>query len=202
MPASFAARDRLLDTASDLFYRRGITATGVDTVVAAAGVSKPTLYAQFGSKDGLVAAVLAGRHTVRVASLRAWVDAASPDPRARLLAVFDWLGEFYLCDGARGCAFLNAAAEAPDADDPARQAAREHKQWTRQYLADLAAEAGLACASRLGSQLQLLIDGASARMVVDGGPDDGAELAHEIAGQAREIAAIIIAAASSGTGAS
>lgn len=198
MPAS-VARDRLLDTASDLFYTRGITATGVDTVVAAAGVSKPTLYAQFGSKERLVAAVLERRHDRRAASLRAWVEAASPEPRARLLAVFDWLGEFYRGDGARGCAFLNAAAEAPDVDDPARLAAREHKRWTREYLAQLAGAAGLAGPERLGSQLLLLIDGASARMVVDGGADDGALLAREIAGQARELAEILITAAGSAT---
>ncbi len=201
MAISPVARDRLLDSASELFYRRGITATGVDAVVAAAGVSKPTLYAHFGSKEGLLAAVLKRRHAARAASLQAWVDAASPNPRARLLAVFDWLGEFYLTDGARGCAFLNAAAETPDVDDPARIAAREHKQWTREYLAELAAAAGLADAERLGSQLLLLIDGASARMVVDGGTDGEGVLAGEIAGQAREVAEILIAAHSSGAGA-
>lgn len=194
MPAPTAARDRLLETASALFYTRGITATGVDTVVAAAGVSKPTLYAHFGSKEALVAAVLERRHTARVASLHAWVSAAAPDPRERLLSVFDWLGHFYLTDGVRGCAFLNAAAENPDPEGPARRAARQHKRWTQNFLADLARDAGLDSPQRLGSQLLLLVDGASCRMVVDGDP----KLAGEVAAQARQVAALLIDAASVG----
>ena len=62
MSSSDVTHARLLDTATELFYTEGIAATGVDKVVARAGVSKPTLYAHFGSKDELVAAVLERRH--------------------------------------------------------------------------------------------------------------------------------------------
>src|SRR6478735_4858575 len=102
MPAS-PAKEKLLDSASDLFYEDGIAATGVDDVVRAAGVSKPTLYAHFGSKAELVAAVLARRHAARAGEL----EALEGGP----LAVFGWLADFYARDGARGCAFVNAAAE-------------------------------------------------------------------------------------------
>lgn len=196
MTTTTTARDRLLDTAGALFYAQGISATGVDAVVAAAGVSKPTLYAHFRSKQGLVAAVLERRHAVRAASMQAWVARAGAEPRARLLSVFDWLAEFYLTEGARGCAFLNAAAESPDPEDPARQAARRHKRWTRDFLAGLAGQAGLDCPERVGAELLLLVDGASSRMVVDGGPD----VAREVAAQARRVAAVLVDAAAPAAG--
>ena len=63
------AREKLIDTAEGLFYADGISATGVDAVVREAGVSKPTLYAHFGSKQELVAAVLQARHARRAAAL-------------------------------------------------------------------------------------------------------------------------------------
>ena len=191
MPARTAARDRLLDTAAELFYGRGITATGVDAVVAAAGVSKPTLYAHFRSKSELVTAVLERRHARRQTSLPAWVTARTDDPRQRLLAVFDWLADFYAAEGRRGCAFLNAAAEIPDPADPARDVVGRHKRWTRDYLAELAAEAGLDDPGRIGSQLLLLIDGASSRLVVESDPAAG----REIAGLARQAATVLIDAA-------
>src|SRR5256885_13311133 len=151
MPVVAPARERLLDAASALFYDRGITATGVDAVVAASGVSKPTLYAHFRSKSELIAAVLARRSARRQVSLPARVAAETDDPRGQLVAVFDWLAEFHAAEGARGCAVLNAAAELPDPDDPARQVARRHKRWMRQFLAGLAAEAGAEDPARLGS---------------------------------------------------
>lgn len=116
--------DQLLDTAAELFYAHGITATGVDTLVRAAGTTKPTLYAHFGSKAELVAAVLDRRHAERRHELEAWL--AGVDVRDRPLGVFDWLGHFHADRGERGCAFLNAAAELPE-ESPARAAVRAEK---------------------------------------------------------------------------
>ena len=110
MARTSSARDRLLETSARLFYEAGITATGVDTIAREAGVSKPTLYAHFGSKTELVAAVLTARHERRVADL-----AAVEGP----LGVFAYLAAFYAAEGARGCAFLNAAAELVADDAPA-----------------------------------------------------------------------------------
>jgi len=189
---STATRDKLLDTASALFYERGIVATGVDTVVAAAGVSKPTLYAHFGSKSELVAAVLERRHARRLASLPVWLSEAVVDPLERLLAVFDWLADLYAREAPRGCAFLNAAAETPDAAQPAREVIRRQKRWMADYLGELAANAGLVDPD-LGSQLLLLIDGASSRVLVEAGADpEGGQVA-SIVTQARRAAEALIA---------
>ena len=153
------ARDKLLDAASELFYADGIGATGVDDVVRAAGVSKPTLYAHFGSKAELVAAVLERRHAARTAELGA-LDGGP-------LAVFGWLADFYARDGARGCAFVNAAAELAHGG-PGRAAAAREKAWLRAELARRARDEGLRDPDRLASRLGLLIDGVAARVVVDG----------------------------------
>ncbi len=179
------ARERLLETATELFYTYGITATGVDKVVECAGVSKPTLYAYFHSKDALLAAVLERRHARRTTALDTWVQSHGSSPHDRILAVFDWLVEWHSSEeGVRGCAFVNAAAEVVSPDHPAREVARRHKRWMREYLADLASEAGYPNPKRLGSDLMLLMDGANARVTVEG--DSTA------AKDAKRLAALII----------
>lgn len=136
--------------------------------MACAGVSKPTLYAHFHSKDDLVAAVLDRRHQQRAESLDAWIRDHADNPRGRLLAVFDWLAEWHATEGTRGCAFINAIAELVDPAHPAREVACRQKRWMRDYLTDLAAEAGISDPARAGADLLLLLDGANARMLVDG----------------------------------
>jgi AcrR family transcriptional regulator len=167
MPLRTATHNRLVATAGQLFYDRGVTATGVDAVVKAAGLTKPTLYAHFPSKSALLAAALEQRHTQRRIELEAWV-AEVADPRQRPLAVFDWLATWYARDGARGCGFLNAAAELPDPDDPARRVVQAEKRWLQEFLSTLCDEAGLRHPNRLGSQLLLLVDGVSGRVLVEG----------------------------------
>jgi AcrR family transcriptional regulator len=185
-----SARDQLLATASSLFYERGIAATGVDAVVQASGVSKPTLYAHFGSKAELVAAVLEARHDQRIDQLRAWLEDVA-DPRERPLAVFAWLGDWYARDGARGCGFLNAAAELSDPDEPGRSVVMREKRWLTDLLAELNREAGLRDPERLASQLLLLIDGVSSRVLVWGPAAAPAAI-----GDATHAAAALIAGAS------
>ena len=171
------ARQKLLDSASALFYEDGIGATAVDDVVRAAGVSKPTLYAHFGSKAELVAAVLERRHAARAEEL----EAIEGGP----LAVFDWLARFYERDGARGCAFVNAAAELTE-PGPGRAAAAREKAWLRSELTRRAREAGLHDPEALGSQLALLVDGVGARVVVDG-PGASAEAVADATAAARTL---------------
>lgn len=189
MPRRAETRARLLQTAGALFYDEGITATGVDAVAHASGFSKPTLYAHFGSKRDLVAAVLEQRHSQRREELCAWVEAVA-DLRARPLAVFAWLAGWYCRAGARGCGFLNAAAELADRDDPGRTVVQQEKRWLTDFLTALNREAGLPEPERLASQLVLLIDGIAGRVVV-WGPDE----ARRAVADATRAAETLIAAA-------
>lgn len=168
MPIPSRPRDRLLDAAATLFYSKGIATTGVDRVVALANVSKPTLYSQFRSKDELITAVLERRHLERMASLESWVRASSKNPKDRLLAVFDWLDAWHAGEGGRGCAFISVAAEIVNPSHPAREIARRQKDSMRKYLAQLAREANLSLPEQLGADLMLLVDGANARVLVEG----------------------------------
>lgn len=159
---------RLLEVATEVFYAEGIRATGVDSLVERAGVSKPTLYSQFGSKENLVAAVLDRRRVQRQQALTEFLDRADTTGTQRLLGVFDWLAAGHRRDGFRGCPFTNAAVELPSPDHPARKVISVYKDWLRHILADLAEQAGVDHPQEVGNALLLLIDGANARVVVTG----------------------------------
>ncbi|MEU4894319.1 helix-turn-helix domain-containing protein [Streptomyces sp. NPDC044780] len=153
-----AAR-RVLDAAAELFYGQGINAVGVDLIAKRAGVTKKTLYERFGSKEALVAAYLRERDE----RWRAWLTAEvekSP-PAERVLATFDALAAWMRRENPRGCGFVNAAAELPDAGHPARQVIADQKRWLRTYLRQLCEEADVAAPDELADELLLLHEGAT-----------------------------------------
>ena len=166
--AAPSPRQRLLDAAADLFYRQGITAVGVDLVSKAAGVSKRTLYQQFGSKDQLVAQSL---DTHGAAILRAYMPAAGGDapPRQQILAVFDGLRGWTATDTYRGCPFVNTATELADPGHPARQDARDYKLRLREYFAGQAERGHADDPQRLADQLVIIFDGAIVQAVMGTG---------------------------------
>ena len=159
------ARDRVLKTASRLFYVEGIRAVGVERVAAEAGVSKMTLYRHFPSKDDLVVAVLEARDEPALNTLRAAAGHAEGGPREQILACFAGLGPWFASRGFRGCPFMNASLELHDPGHPARAVARRHKAATRDAFARAARDAGHddATADALADQLALLFDGAIAQ---------------------------------------
>jgi len=161
-----AARERLVAAADELFSRDGIAATPVDEAVRHAGVATATLYHHFDGKDALVAAYLRERHRRWMRRWEAHIDAA-PDPTAKLLAIFDALEEWAReGGGARGCAFVDAAAEISDRDHPAWNAISTHKADLRARLIELAAAAGRDDAESIADQLLLLYEGALTALLV------------------------------------
>src|SRR6266545_7273722 len=111
-------REQIIDAARRCFYERGITATGVDTIAAAAGVSKRTLYNHFASKDDLVLAYIELREHRWRKILEERLEATA-DPIGRILVYFDAYFGLPYDEDFRGCAFINAAAEIPDSDSRA-----------------------------------------------------------------------------------
>lgn len=153
-------RDRILDTASNLFYREGVHAVGVDLVVQKSGIAKTSLYRHFGSKDALVAAFLEREDAD---FWRQWEDIADQhrgDPEGALEAYLDWMTLRLGRPGYRGCPQLNVAAELPDPAHPARKVAQLHKDKMRRHLAALADQMGLRHPDQVGAQLALAFDGA------------------------------------------
>lgn len=178
------AAERVLKSASELFYRDGIAATGVDTIVGHAGVAKRSLYKNFGGKDQLVAAYLRGRDERWRASLEE-VTGRYEDPKERLLAAFEAYGKWLVDDNFRGCAFINAASEIADPEHPARAVALAHKKGVEEHLVALANEAGIDEPEALAEKLLLLLEGATvtASMRKDRGPlDTACSLAQELVG--------------------
>ena len=153
-----AAR-RILDAASELFYRRGITQVGVDLIAAEAGVTKKTIYDRFGSKDNLVMAYLSERDERWRGVVERHVAAAA-DARGAIVAVFDSLEEWHGANADRGCAMINARAELSAPDHPSRALAAEQKQWLLGRFTDLLAAAGIADAHGNAVELLLLHEGA------------------------------------------
>jgi AcrR family transcriptional regulator len=155
-----SARERILATASELFYLEGIRAIGVDTVVERSGVSKTSLYRLFESKDALISAVAAEQDR----SFWAWWDRIeerhADDPRALLDALLSGVANWVGRSAFRGCPFLNLATEFPDANHPGRVIARANKERMRARLATIVAKLGAVDPIRAASQIALLIDGA------------------------------------------
>jgi AcrR family transcriptional regulator len=153
-------RERILETASSLFYRQGVRAVGVDLVVEEAGVAKTSLYRHFRTKDDLIAAFL---HREDEDFWKCWDNITQRHPssaEAELEAQLKWIGERVGRANYRGCPQLNVAAEFPDLDHPARAVATAHKKELRRRLRDLAVRLRAKRPDELAAQLSLLINGA------------------------------------------
>jgi AcrR family transcriptional regulator len=175
-----AARERILEAADRLFYRDGLRAVGIDTVIAEAGVAKMTLYAHFKSKDDLIAAYLQRRDE----RLRAWFaqtverhTALSGDP---LAALFATLGDWFAEPDFRGCAFINATAELCEPTHPGRLAVAEHQRLFTAFVVEVLRKARVRDPENAARSVGLLIDGAILAAARDGSPD-AAERAHTAA---------------------
>jgi AcrR family transcriptional regulator len=177
-PGGRGARARILEASRGLFRGRGINATGVAELAAAAHVSKRTLYQHFASKDELITAYLRTYEDDSDAGPERALTRSDLTPRARLLELFGTLAD----EGhpMRGCPYLNAAVELPDPRHPAHRLAAEHKQDFVERLTGLAREAGARDAERVGRRLALLYDGAAAQAVVSDSAE-GAIEAHAMA---------------------
>jgi AcrR family transcriptional regulator len=153
-------RERILETASGLFYREGVRAVGVDLVVAEAGVAKTSLYRHFRTKDDLIAAFLKREDEDFWRTWDAVAREHADDPAGELQAHMDWIGERAGRPNYRGCPQLNVAAEFPQADHPARLVAKAHKLELRRRLLDIAERLSVARSEDLAGQLAVLINGA------------------------------------------
>lgn len=156
------ARQRILDTASEMFYRDGIRAVGIDAIIARSGVAKMSLYRNFPSKAALVTAWLEDRNGFFWKRWNKAEASRAGDPRGQLDAVLDMIAATASHPKWRGCPFLNTGTEFPEPDHPARAVILAHKRAVRERLRVLADAAGARDPDLLAQQLQLLIDGAYA----------------------------------------
>jgi AcrR family transcriptional regulator len=153
-------RERILATASSLFYRQGVRAVGVDLVVEQAGVAKTSLYRHFRNKDDLIAAFLKREDEDFWGGWDSVAQRHGDDALGELEAHLHWIGERVGRPNYRGCPQLNVAAEFPDSDHPARKVAAAHKKELRRRLKAIAERLHVKRPDELAGQLSLLINGA------------------------------------------
>ncbi|MGH3417768.1 MAG: TetR/AcrR family transcriptional regulator [Actinocrinis sp.] len=163
--AAPSPRDRLLETARRLFYTQGIHTVPVDRLVTEAGVTRATFYRHFPAKEDLVEAYLRATDAdLRGAVGKALDRGTAQDAAAALLEL---IGQVTCSAGFRGCHFINASAEYPDAADPIRVAVAEHRAWFQDTVTRLAERAGHPDPDYAGRVLVLLHDGALSAAELD-----------------------------------
>jgi AcrR family transcriptional regulator len=178
-------RERILETAYELFSREGTRAVGVDRIIAESGAAKMTLYRNFASKDELIMAFLERREERWT---RGWLQAEATrrgtTPAERLLAIFDVFDEWFAREDFEGCSFINVMLELARADDPVRQASVGYLSAIRDFLRGLAEQAGVEDPDGFASQWHILMKGS----IVAAGEGDRAA-----ARRARELGELLLA---------
>jgi AcrR family transcriptional regulator len=157
-------RERLMDAAGELFYREGLHAITAERVAGEAGLTKPTIYNLFGSKDALVLETLRRRGE----QIRRYIEqraAALEGPQEKLLEVLNVHADMLTSEGFHGCPLIIAAVQAPDSQE-ARELANAHKAWLHALMARYARRAGLTSPDVLASSLVLVLEGAAAMSAV------------------------------------
>jgi AcrR family transcriptional regulator len=152
-------RDRIFETACDLFYKHGIREVGVDAIATAAGTNKMSFYRSFASKDELVAEYLDKKSREFWIWWDAIVSAHEGDARRQIEALFDAFVTSTCVADSRGCALANASVELAEAEHPGRQVALKQKAEMQRRFRGLAAQAGARKADELGDALMLLMEG-------------------------------------------
>jgi len=178
---------RVATLAAEQFHEHGITATGVDALSRAAGISKRTLYERFGSKDGLIVAAYDALDVPVFRMLTENLAPGTDDPRLELERFFDRLVMLVRSPEFRGCPFTNAAGELADREHPAHAVVRRHKARIRRWFLSRARLAGAREPERVANRLMLLFAGVQAQSLV--------ERSDRPAREARALASELIAAA-------
>jgi AcrR family transcriptional regulator len=164
------ARERILETAYDLFSRHGVRSVGIDRIIAEAGVARRTLYNQFGSKEGLIRAVMQRESNAWFEWLdSALAPSAMHNPRQRITRFFALLGEWFSRSDFKGCSFINAVGEHP-LDNCVRPIAKAHRQANFEYIRGLLAGSKISNLDKIADQIAILADGATVTAMVTGNP--------------------------------
>lgn len=176
-------RESLIEAATELFYAEGLRAVSVDKVIEKAGTTKVTFYRHFKSKDDLVVAHLERRAEYERDGIRGAMDAAGGDTDRTFQLIAEQLGVMACGQGFRGCPFINAAAEYPDAASAVRTTVEAHRSWCKATFSEIVQPLDLADPRAIADDLMLIRDGA----MVAGYLDDADALAASFLRSARAL---------------
>lgn len=172
MASKTSPRDRLLETATNLFYQKG-TNVGINEIIKEADVARMTLYKHFESKDALVEAVLEQESRSWLNSLAERVDASARKPTDKPTAAFKVLEEDAGKRNYRGSTVINFMVDAADSKSGVHKLAQQHDVALQDMFEGWLKEAKLKKAKRLSRQLAMLLNGAVVTAQIEG---DGAAL--------------------------
>lgn len=160
-PKKSDARQRIVETAEQLFYAEGVRAVGIDRIIAEASVAKMTLYNHFPSKDDLILAVVEFREAKFDAMFEKWMERHVKSGKARLEAFFAAMKNWFQSPDFRGCMFINTCVELADAEHPASKFSADHKERFHAMLKGIIAdEQGDKVAEAVAPAIALLVEGA------------------------------------------
>jgi len=162
-PPSTPKRDRLLDTAMDLFERSGYHAIGIGEILAESDLARNTLYHHFASKDDLIVAAIERRTRLAFEDLQRKLSPLAGKPRDQLLAIFSWQEEAIRSDRFRGCICIRAVGEYPDLTSPIHQVAVRAKQRIIDLIERALTEMNLPKPRETAVPIHLLLEGAITR---------------------------------------
>lgn len=155
-------KERIIETASDLFYNQGYNQTGINQIIDEAGVAKASMYQHFRSKEDIAVAYLIARHTMWMGKLEESVS-KTKSPKAKVIGVFDYLSHWLTKVNFRGCGWQNIITDLPADCHKIRSQAVFHKNELRSWIQErLMEEEELTSkkARDLGGQVMVLIEGA------------------------------------------
>jgi AcrR family transcriptional regulator len=162
-------REHILETAYELFYRKGFGRVGIDEIAAAAALTKRSLYYHFQSKDELLGAVLDRQHDLALTRIRKYEERYGGDPGEIVDVLFAELGRWSEKPGWTGPGFSRMAMELADLPGhPARRAARRHKAEVERWYVEMFSRAGLTSPVECARQVALLVEGAAALILIHG----------------------------------
>ena len=173
-------RQQILDTADRLFELQGFNATGVDQIAQDSGVTKRTLYKQFGSKEGLIKEVLIAHHARMMTNVQNRILGVSSSPQKKLMACFDYYYQWFSAPHFSGCIFIKTLNEHGGCSTELGRIAQDAKGTMRDFMIQIAKEGKLKKAKTLAMQLQLLLEG-SIVMAQAGQKEEAMQAAKEVA---------------------
>lgn len=175
-------RDHIIDIAIDLFCQHGFHATGVDTIMRTAKVSKKTLYNHFRSKDELILVTLQVHDGRFRNEFMKDVSALADTPRGQLLAIFDAAEKWFSGQNFFGCMFVNVVGEYSDPNSPMRAVSLNFKQMIHRYIFELCEKAGASDANGLADSIALIFEGSIVTAQISGNTNS-AKTAKKVAEQ-------------------
>lgn len=155
-------KERIIETASDLFYNQGYNQTGINQIIAEAGVAKASMYQHFRSKEDIAVAYLVKRHTMWMGKLDDCVSKESSS-KNKVIGCFEYLLEWLTEVNFRGCGWQNIITDLPEENEKIKTQAVYHKNELRSWIHELLLKEDQfnnENAKELGDQVLILIEGA------------------------------------------